>query len=151
MKRLLAFALVALLMASLASATGLTVTQLKVEPMGTWKVATAAVLFDSIYPTGGEALTAATLGLTKIDFVMVTPDSTGAAGYNFGYASAKLWCGGLENTLAIDPASFDVAASGAAETLAINVPSTNGAIAFEEMDAGTDLSAVKVRVMAFGK
>jgi hypothetical protein len=145
----------------LTAVADLTLTNRRSTPMGVYKVVTADVLFDSSYASsGGEALTAATLGLNTVDFVMITPDSTGAAGYNFGYANAKLWCGGLENTLAVNPAVFAATDTLTAVTslpdstgltIYVDVPSTNGTIAFEEMDATTDLSAVKVSIMAFGK
>ena len=171
MRKFIAGLLVVALLAVpvLAGAAGLTLTKQRTTSMGVYKVTMADVLFDNSYAgSGGEALTAATLGLTSVDFVMITPDSTGAAGYNFGYANAKLWCGGLENTLAIDPAAVthvvtylganmdyvgvkgDSAVS-ILDTVSINVLSTDGTIAYEEMDAETDLSAVKVSIMAFGK
>ena len=51
------------------------------ESMGSKRFEIVELAFDSSYPTGGEALTPATLGFQTIDFVLVEP----AGGYTFEY------------------------------------------------------------------
>lgn len=51
----------------------LTVSEITRTVYGNRKVLLATVTFDDSYPTGGEALTAATLGFTSIDVVRCTP------------------------------------------------------------------------------
>ena len=144
MKRILALVLVGLLMASIASAAGLTVTKRFYTTLGTKKMVTARLLFDSSYPAGGEALTAATLGLSNIEWAIVVPDSigadaTGAGPYSFGYdvVNSTVFVCGLEEDLTWTTAAEDSTGS--------------VSLSFEEMDAATDLSTMKVRIMAFGK
>ena len=163
MKRILTWVLVGAILALplVALGAGLTVTEKKTVTMGTWKMTTARVLFDSSYPAGGEALTAATLGLNYVDFAFAMVDSigtdvTGAGPYAVGYdvVNSTLFVNGLEPTHAVDLPAFTVldTLSGAVETttIYINPASLSTTIAFEEMDAATDLSTLKVRILAFG-
>lgn len=55
------------------------------ESLGSKRFEIVDLAFDASYPTGGEALTAATLGFATIDFVLVEP----AAGYSFEYDHAN--------------------------------------------------------------
>jgi hypothetical protein len=48
----------------------------------------ANVTFDNSYPTGGESITAAQLGLTAIDFVQASP--AGGFDFEWDYAASKL-------------------------------------------------------------
>lgn len=48
---------------------------------GGWQVRIYDVAFDSSYPTGGESVTPAMLGLNTIDFLIAEP----AGGYTFEY------------------------------------------------------------------
>ena len=49
--------------------------------VGDLRYTSGTFAFDSSYPTGGEACSAAALGLTKVDFVQFSP----SAGYVFEY------------------------------------------------------------------
>ena len=135
MKRILTWVLVGAILALPLAAAGIAVTERFYTTVGTKKMVTARVTFDSAYAAGGEALTAATLGLSKVEWAIVSPDSigadaTGAGPFSIGYdaLNGTIFVCGLEDTL-----------TGAA-----------GSANFEEMDAGTDLSTLKVRIMAFG-
>jgi len=44
------------------------------EVPGNRKFVTADVTFDSSYATGGEAISVSSLGLTRLDFMWVSPD-----------------------------------------------------------------------------
>lgn len=48
----------------------------------------ASITFDSSYPTGGEAITAAQLGLQAINFVQASP--AGGYDFEFDYSASKL-------------------------------------------------------------
>lgn len=83
----------------------------------------ADVVLDSSYPIGGEAISAKELGLEVIEFVNPSP----ASGYVFEFDHTN-------KKLKAFYADYDAAADGAL----IEVPDT------------TDLSAVTVRLVAFG-
>lgn len=51
---------------------------------GDLQVRIVELAFDSSYPTGGESVTPAMLGLNTIDFLLVEP----AGGYSFEYVHA---------------------------------------------------------------
>lgn len=53
-------------------------------------ITTATVTFDSSYPTGGEDVTEADLGLTNVDAVFVNQDIDGAEQVVFDPATDKL-------------------------------------------------------------
>lgn len=84
------------------------------------RVAAARVTFDSSYPTGGEAISAADLGLNKIDFVVAT-----APGYVLNYLAST------------------------GKLLAYWVDTTVDGAAMAEVANTTDLSAVVANVLAF--
>ena len=71
-----------------ASLTVATITNLDAQVVGTLKVTFRTLTFDSSYPTGGEPLTAADLGLSTVVFATAQNKS----GYSFEYdiANAKL-------------------------------------------------------------
>lgn len=73
---------------------GLTVTPVKVFVVGDRKEAHVDVTFDSSYPTGGEALTAATLGFTELNYVSDgiarKSDNTLAVLVSYDYTNSKL-------------------------------------------------------------
>jgi hypothetical protein len=56
------------------------------------KVKYKTFTFDSSYPTGGESLTPAEVGLSEILFVDIEPDAAGATGYvvQYNYTTKKL-------------------------------------------------------------
>lgn len=97
----------------------------EVHSVGNLRATIFEVAFDNSYPTGGEALTAADLGLVTIEFVLFEP----AAGYTFEYdhTNSKVIARHGNN-------------DGVADGPSVEVPNT------------TDLSAVvAVRGIAFGK
>jgi hypothetical protein len=51
----------------------LTLGSLNYASIGNRTFVTGTIAFDSSYPTGGESLAAADLGLAKIDFIQVSP------------------------------------------------------------------------------
>lgn len=78
------------------------------------------VTFDSSYPTGGEALTAADLGLTTVNFAITSIKTAGAGSVT---------------------EAFYVTSTGLLKAYA----------AAAEIANTTDLSAVVVQIVAFGK
>ena len=83
----------------------------------------ATVAFDSSYPTGGEAITAAQFGLAAIDDVIVT----NGGGYVVSYIPST-------GKLLVRYADYDAVADGAL----VEVPNA------------TNLSALTVRVIVIG-
>ena len=79
------------------------------------------IQFDSSYPTGGEALTAGDLGFTAIHAVMIDTDTSGyVAQYDYSNEKDEV---------------YEAGADGAA---------------LDEVGNTTDLSAVYIRVVAYG-
>lgn len=78
------------------------------------------ITFDSSYPTGGESLTAAMLGLASVLFAVVTP--SGGYAFEYDYTNSKV-----------------IAYRGGAASVVL-----------AEETAATDLSAVGTRVWARG-
>lgn len=64
---------------------GLTVSNLNPGVAGNKRRNTLDITFDSSYPTGGESLTPAALGLVSVDIVL----ATGTGGYVFKYDKAN--------------------------------------------------------------
>jgi hypothetical protein len=94
------------------------------EVPGNRKFVTATVTFDSSYATGGEAITASSLGLNRLDFIWaVTQD---------GYVPS--WDGSTT----------------APKIKLYWVDTTTDGAALAEVPSTTDVSAVVVRVFAFG-
>ncbi len=98
--------------------------QVFVNRAGKKRQAVTLITMDASYPTGGEAVTAAQLGLATVDVAMCTSNTGHVAQYDKANAKIKLYY-----------ADYDAVADGAL----IEVPNT------------TDVSAVVVTVMAFGK
>lgn len=94
------------------------------EVPGNRKIVTATVTFDSSYPTGGEAISLVSLGLTRLDYLLVNP--------NNGYS--PVWDG---STTAPKIKMFWVDTT------------TDGAPQLE-VTATTDLSTATVSLIAFG-
>lgn len=90
---------------------------------GKKRMVATEVTLDSSYPTGGEAITAAQLGLSRVDAVMCSTNTGHVAQYDKTNAKIKMYY-----------ADYDAVADGAL----IQVPNT------------TDLSAVTVLCLAFG-
>jgi len=66
----------------------LAVVQKRYLDLGNSKGVIVGITFDSSYPTGGEDLTAAQLGLSQVDALIEA--GVGSAGYNFRFVSGKL-------------------------------------------------------------
>jgi hypothetical protein len=94
------------------------------EVPGNRKFVTATVTFDSSYATGGEAISLTSLGLNRLDFMWaVTQD---------GYVPS--WDG----------------SSTAPKVKLFWVDTTTDGAALAEVPSTTDVSAVVVRIFAFG-
>ena len=78
--------------------------------------------FDSSYATGGEALTATTLGLESLHIVLLSIENSGYVA-QYDYTNSKI-------------ALYEAGADGAI---------------LDEVGNTTDVSAVVVRVLAFGR
>ena len=104
----------------------LSVTVRERHSLGSLKANIVEVSFDDSYPTGGEALTAGDLGLTRVSFALAEP----ASGYAFEYDHTN-------SKLLAYYADYDAGADGPL----IQVPDT------------TDLNpaVAGVRLIAFGK
>ena len=79
------------------------------------------IQFDSSYPTGGEALTAGDLGFTAIHAIMIDTETSGYVA-QYDYSNEKVEV-------------YEAGADGAA---------------LDEVGNTTDLSAVYIRVVAYG-
>lgn len=89
------------------------------------------IAFDTSYPTGGESLTAADLGLSRVDLVLCEPASAAA--------------GATAVVVKYDRTNSKLQAYGQQPTSA-----TTTVIPLDEVDSTEDLSALLVRVMAVG-
>lgn len=155
MRKFLAALLVGLLMVPLcANAAGLTLTQKEKYNFGGLKVTTLRALFDDSYATGGEALADTTLGMYNVLWVICTVDTAGAGNYDVGYddINNKLFVNAIEDTITIPATTLadTLDASPAEDVLTIFVPAITTTVTPEEVDNGTDLSSLRVRIMAFG-
>ena len=103
---------------------GLTVAIQKRSVFGNKRVRVVDVDFDSSYPTGGESLTAADLGLSVVDIVIPSPKSGYVFEYDYTNSKLKAYW-----------ADYDAGADGA----------------LIEVGNGTDLHTVTdVRLLAMG-
>lgn len=114
---------------------------------GNKRAITCDIAFDSSYPTGGESLTAADLGMSIIDFCIAEPK--GGRAFVYDRANSKLLAYNsaaiathvhVENTAGSYTQNADTAAGGAvaAAALAQTADTTNLA------------SVTGVRILAFG-
>lgn len=92
------------------------------EVPGNRKMTTATVTFDSSYATGGEAIAASDLGLNRLDYLVVDAGAGYLAKWDGSTSSPKILL--YRQT--------------AATSALVEVPST------------TDMSAISVKVLAFG-
>lgn len=76
---------------------GLTLTKVSHEVTGNKRKHVYTAAFDSSYPTGGESLVAADIGLRQIDYADINPVSTGtnAGGTSTGALVAAKWAASL--------------------------------------------------------
>jgi hypothetical protein len=77
------------------------------QVIGQNKVAQKKVTFDASYPTGGEAVTPASVGLTYIDYVRASPLSDYRISWDRTNSKLKVFWG--DNNNASDSAGVEVA------------------------------------------
>lgn len=94
---------------------------------GRLRVAIRTVTFDDSYPTGGESLTAADVGMAEIVGVIVLPDHSPAYSVTYDYANGKLVVSGVQQDA--DAATTDP---------------------FDEEDDTADLDTLVCRVIVLG-
>lgn len=126
---------------------------------GHQNIVTGTIAFDSSYPTGGEAFTAANLGLRTIDLMLVSPRSGFA--FDYDYTNSKVlaytqgYAHGTGGSVTMD--DYPITA-GPGVTSGISVSLTTGAGAatgnlgpLVETLSTDDLSTLTgVRFIAFG-
>ena len=89
---------------------------------GNYKYVIKTCTFDSSYATGGEALTATTLGLEQIHIIVLSMENSGyVPQYDYTNSNIALYEAGADAAI------------------------------LDEVANTTDVSAVKVRVLAFGR
>lgn len=94
------------------------------EVPGNRRFVTADVTFDSSYATGGESISLSSLGLTRLDFMWVSPDDGYVAQWNGSLTAPKIKLFWVDTTV-------------------------DGA-ALAEVVSTTNVSAVTVKIFAFG-
>ena len=94
------------------------------EVPGNRKFVTATVTFDSSYATGGEAISLTSLGLNRLDFLWAVTSDGYVPSWNGSTTAPKVKLYWVDTT-------------------------TDGA-ALAEVPSTTDVSAVVVRIFAFG-
>jgi len=133
----------------------LTVTINKTDTVGRYlKVKTGSIVFDSSYPTNGEALTASNLGFsTDVEFIEISP--AGGLIFEYDYANSKLKAlyptGGSATpaSLAAPAVTVPAGATGVTSSAAQpNLTETAGIAA--EVGNTTDLSTITTYFIAFG-
>ena len=97
------------------------------EVPGNRKFVTANVTFDSSYATGGEAISASSLGLTRLDFMWVSPSDGYVAQWDGSLTTPKIKLFGTNKDV---------------------VGVTTGPLT--EVASAVDVSSVVVQVFAFG-
>lgn len=144
----------------------LTVTINKTDTVGRYlKVKTGTILFDSSYPTNGEALTAANLGFSSSVQTFVASPAAGLI-FEYDFANSKLKAhyptGGTAPSSLANPAttvavsvsvpagSTDVTSNAAQPDLDETVTVTQAAGRSAEVKNATDLSSVTTYFIAFG-
>lgn len=117
----------------LALATGLAVVVYEKQAMGGKAVNFLDITWDNSYPTGGEAITAAQCGVSRIDELIVLCDNAG-------------W------TFQFDKSALTIMAFGAPlgdYTEASPIPDT--VALWDQADNEADLSSVVTRAIVFGR
>lgn len=97
------------------------------DVFGGLRVRIRTVTFDNSYPTGGESMTAADLGLSEILFVDFSVDHSPAYQLAYDYVNSKILVFGVQQDA--DAAVTDP---------------------FDEEDNGADLSTLQVRILVLG-
>ena len=124
--------------------------------MGNLRYAKVTVAFDSSYPTGGESLTAADLGLKTIDFINI--ESKSGVTFEYDYTNNKILAYVPGMTPGADGAGslLDCPLSGVGSTTSQSVGVVNASTATRfgvmlEVANTEDLSTLTgVRVFAIG-
>jgi hypothetical protein len=126
--------------------------------LGDLRYARVTIAFDSSYPTGGESLTAADLGLKKIDMIQIQPQSGLVFEYDYTNSKVKAYAQGVSvgaaGAATMD--DFPVDAGPGASTISISLTNSGGSAthglgALKECPNTNDLSSVTgVRVFAIG-
>lgn len=138
----------------------LTLASLDNSIFGAKRIVTGTMDFDSSYPTGGEPLTASTIGLGTVDFIVI--QTTSGLMFEYNYSGALV----LAYLIGVRTGNTSVASAGVttgalledsadAETVArllgtaVNVTYNLGYL--KEVPSTTNLSAITgVRFMAIG-
>lgn len=133
----------------------LTITIIKRSNIGGAKAVVADIDFDSSYPTGGESLTAANLGLDTVSLVLASPKSGFTYEYDYTGSKLKALCPGVVTTAAGAGVLDDFPLSGTGATAAsIGLTAGNATTRFGaqvEIADTVDLSGITdVRIVAFG-
>lgn len=133
----------------------LTVTLNNRTTFGNKKITVADIDFDSSYPTGGESLTAAQLGMKKIELLIATPKTGFSFEYDYANSKLKALCPGVVTGAAGAGTLDDFPLSGVGATSAsVGLTAGNTTTRFGgqvEVANTADLSTITdVRVMAVG-
>jgi hypothetical protein len=96
----------------------LAVTALEFGQLGARRANRATVTFDSSYPTGGEALTAAAFGLSDIQDVFVEQPNTAGIDVRYDSSAEKLVIYDEDNTSGV---AAEVANASNQSTVAVRV------------------------------
>lgn len=136
----------------------LTFTQKLYSVFGNARVVIYDVDFDSVYPDGGEAVTASNLGLSEILYLSVIPrdEASGRLIYNWDTTNGKIQVlfptGGTAPATITDPAFTTTSgATTVTGSAAVSAAITEVGGRGIELAASTDASTVLVRVFAIGK
>lgn len=125
---------------------------------GNLRYARVTIAFDSSYPTGGESLTAADLGLKTIDLLQV--QSKSGLVFEYDYTNSKVLAYsqgvsvGAAGAATMD--DFPVTAGPGASTISVSLTNSGGSAthnfgAMKEVPNTNDLSTITgVRVFAIG-
>lgn len=114
--------------------------------VGNKRMVVTETSFDSSYPTGGEAITAANLGLQEIQAVVILGTQSNAAS-----ARVFVWDRTNSKLMAYNPAAGHTHTENTAASYTQNATTASStAAAAGEVANTTDLSAVKVNLLVFG-
>ena len=126
--------------------------------LGNLRYAKVTLDFDSSYPTGGESLTAADLGLRTIDFINI--ESKSGLVFEYDYTNYKVLAYAQGVTVGAAGAAtmddFPVSAGPGASTISVSLTNSGGSAthnlgALKECPSTNDLSTITgVRVFAIG-
>lgn len=125
---------------------------------GTLRYARATIAFDSSYPTGGESLTPADLGMKTIDLIQI--HSKSGLVFEYDYTNKKVLAYSQGVTVGAAGAAtmddFPVTAGVGASTISVSLTNSGGSAthnfgALKEVPNTNDLSTITgVRVFAIG-